>query len=852
MRTGTRIGVVLIGAALLAVGALLLLRDEQVDSRVTLAVPTRETPADPVGEPLGAGLPQPVAVIPVDIGEALPLETAARFAQLSGRVMIRGENAPAAGVRVSAETRGQGADDSSVLTDADGYYVFRFANSTQLRRVLVDASPATAATRTWFFERLIPPAERMLDLEVTRGAQVAGRVLDESGAPVVDAVVRSFDASPFDLDAESEPQRETRTDTFGRYALAAVGAPVTILAAAPGRACSIARSGEPVAGRSYTDVDLRLVLAHEIAGVVVDETGAAAANAELSFQPHMSVRDDDGFVACEPWPWPATSDDAGRFTFEVPPESTVIPEFELQVKHPQFATWSGRMPEGEPAKIVLARGAELTGFVMDDSGSPVVGAELRAVSRLGITSATSGADGSFRIGGLASTGKLALLAHGRGHAIQVDEDIELQQDGLTRHDVRLPAGRVLAGRVRDGSGRAVPGAHVEIEGDRLRKLEARVTPKPTWERWFALDEAVADDQGCFRIDDLYDGSFEVAAFLPSDKGTRAVVPTRTPDEHVELILPDAAATRIHLVGRITDSLRGSAIDHASFAFLARKDDGGWSGPVEEVSAPGGQYDLLGPMAGLYKLSVTAQLHSSFADGPRDFVAGIERLDIALGPLRSLVVQVVRADGSPVPRASVDFRGEDGARLSVNTAEGLSAGWTTDEAGGLRVNGLPARRVTLGVRLGADEAQDVVDLSAEQEHTSRIVLPVKAVRTIEVAVCMSRESIAADIDKLALRALLDAGRAHPYVGPATLSARDAHGTVVAQASASVAGEEIKVTTADAEGSSFATMPAVFTEFRLTVPPDALTLELQVPGHAPWHGDVPSGLDPVLQLAVLQDG
>jgi protocatechuate 3,4-dioxygenase beta subunit len=854
MRKGPRIGVILGGAALLVVAVFVVLPDDYADQRAQApAIPTSpalETPAAGTIE-LAATPAVPTAVASTEPAAGTSPAVVAH-ARLSGRVTLRDEKLPVAGVRVSVETFGGDDEEPSALTDADGRYVLDFTRSADLRRVLVEAGPATTAVRAWFRERLAPPAERTLDLQVTHGAQVSGRVLDEKGAPVIDALVRSYDDSPFDLDADSVPQRETRTDTAGHYSLATVGAPATILAAAPGRACAAARSGSPAPGHSYADVDLRLVTEREIAGIVVDEAGAAVAKATLAFQPEMSVRDDDGFSAFEPWPWPTSSDSAGRFTFDVASESTVIARFELQVEHSDFAPWSGRLPADEPAKIVLLRGAELSGLVLDELGAPVAGAELSAVSRLGYEYATSGADGSFRIAGLPAVDKVALLVHGRGHAIQVDEDVALQADGAARHDVHLQAARVLAGLVSDDAGHPVPGAHVAIEGDHLRKLEAEVNPPPTWESWLGISEAVADDQGRFRFDDLYEGSFKLEAFVPTDEGTKAMASTRTPDAHVELVLPDAAASRIHLVGRITDSRSGAPIEHASFAFMACKDGGGWSGPVQEVSAPGGQYDLLGPMAGIYRLSVTAEGHGRFSAAPRDFAGGVERMDINFDALRSLLVQVVRADGSPVPRAVVVFHDADGSSLSFNTADGLMGGTITDERGELQVSGLPARKVNIDVRLESDVAHESLDLSDERLQTTRIVLEVKAVRTINVGLCLSRETIAADIGKDAFRALVDAGRARPYVGPATLTARDSGGTVVARASAEVEGDQLRVDTEDTEGTSYSTMPAVFTDFRLTIPASALTLELEVPGRAPWHSDVPAGSEPVHLLASLPDG
>lgn len=136
----------------------------------------------------------------------------------------------------------------------------------------------------------------------------------------------------------------------------------------------------------------------------------------------------------------------------------------------------GLRPLAAPPVLAVAPAA-VTGRVLEDADRPVVGATVRALAPGSLEEhgvATTDAGGRFALGAL-PTGAVRLYVHSGRHRPAWIGPIVLPRPGEAEEVlVRLRAGRTLAGRVLDGEGRPVAGAHVGVndEGARLVSTDA--------------------------------------------------------------------------------------------------------------------------------------------------------------------------------------------------------------------------------------------------------------------------------------------------------------------------------------------------------------------------------------------
>ena len=122
--------------------------------------------------------------------------------------------------------------------------------------------------------------------------------------------------------------------------------------------------------------------------------------------------------------------------------------------------------------IYVLRPVAVTGVVSDESGAPIVGAEVRAVpgeatwSRVDyadlVPVATTDGDGRYRFESMPpGIATLGVSATGRGDVVL--SGVVLRDDGANEYDVVLRQERRLAGIVTDPDGAPIPGAIVRAE-----------------------------------------------------------------------------------------------------------------------------------------------------------------------------------------------------------------------------------------------------------------------------------------------------------------------------------------------------------------------------------------------------
>jgi len=358
-----------------------------------------------------------------------------------------------------------------------------------------------------------------VDLVVTAGTRIAGKVTDQHGAPVAGVEVTATPVGGHDSVAVAAGAEVTAfTDDAGEYQLGPVTGAIELRAAAYGY--SEARRAielSPVRGAAPGErrEDLVLTVADAVfAGILEDTTGAPVGGAHLDVVGGAS----DGRHAV------AAPD--GTFSIDRLPAGPL----RLHIEHPAYPprdidAIAGSADQAR-ARLRLPLGGGVEGVLLDAaSGAPVSGITLAAAGPdNALADATSDKLGRWKLAPLAP-GRWRLTIKLPGFVAQVRElDVPVAHaPGVTSlRDIRidLARGAQIGGTVRDARGQRVTSAHV-IAG-------AAAGQGPTC-------EGDSDGRGEFRLRDCPTGELVVAASKSDARGSvRATV--RPGDEVLSLAL----------------------------------------------------------------------------------------------------------------------------------------------------------------------------------------------------------------------------------------------------------------------------------------------------------------------------
>lgn len=582
-----------------------------------------------------------------------------------GAVVDRDER-PLAGVEVTVRpAAGVPGEPATAVTDEHG-------------RFELPALPADRldleARRSGFAPRRVPgvavPAgEGAVDLGILvliPGAAIPGRVTDAAGRPLagVEVWLAEVQLRPGPSLAASlrrEPPVASSDDT-GRFTVPDVN---------PGarRNVLLARSGylpvwvPGVEAPPAEPLAVVLAPASRIRGRVEDEEGRPVAAASVRLAPAPPP---PGTVGVEPRraenSGEVRSERDGGFVFaEVAPGPVLV---EVQAEgYLQAEPVELRVPErGELAdvRLVVERGARLSGLVTTDGGEPVAGAVLRVASARG----ASDAEGRYRIAGVPLGVQALRVAHPAYRTLTRELDV---QPGENRVDVTVEQGAVVSGRVIDEEGAPRPGAAVA-----LRNRSERGP------RGYA---AISGAGGRFEIAGVAAGRYSLEAeaegFAPA-LGSEPVTVAEEDVDGLEVVLRPGTT----VFGRI----RGLDLDELAAVEVTAEREGrpGRSGSVDYAGRyrvshlEPGDWHLRARVAGGRR---EADAWVAIAPGERE----VER-DLELGSGLALD-GLVLLDDQPLPRALVALRGLD------ITVERRVA---TDHRGSFRVEDLEPGRYRVEV------------------------------------------------------------------------------------------------------------------------------------------------------------
>jgi protocatechuate 3,4-dioxygenase beta subunit len=480
------------------------------------------------------------------------------------------------------------------------------------RAALSAAPPAPGATArtaaagdTAAATRAAPPDDGVVHEDDRAGTlRLEGQVLDAGGAPVGGASVL----------IDSRPARTAVTEADGTFAFdRLLGRPYEVVATA----------GDQVAGplvarltETSEPVVLRLGAGAEVEVAVTADGGAPIAGAKVEL--HGLVDRD------------ATADATGVARLRGVPGGP----YQVAAAAPGYArasTWTMVTSGSHVHRLVLRRGAPVSGRVVDPAGAPVAGARVRYEgasdwAQASSAPVTTDADGAFTIDAMPA-GSFRFGARHDAHAPGTTEAIAL--DGATARggvEIRLAPGGAIAGVVVDRAGTPVAWARVRA-GERMQGLALGRTR-----------EATAGADGAFRIAALPRGTIDVVALADAATSETTTLELRAAEKSgVRLVL----ALDAIIAGTVVDSA-GEPIEGAPV--WAVPEAGGGAGEARlrgdsQVLTDGaGRFTFRGLAAGAYALHA----------GPRGSfdVAGFElREEVHAQAGDTAVRIVVPADGA---------------------------------------------------------------------------------------------------------------------------------------------------------------------------------------------------------------
>jgi len=371
------------------------------------------------------------------------------------------------------------------------------------------------------------------------GHVLAGKVVDEAGAPVAGAeVVLWSRISVSDTwrgtiqHTAEESGRIAWTDADGRFVGSAPRGDAVLAAIAPGRSGVAAAHLPLAAGESI------LISMSEdpgVRGIVLDEHGEPVPGAEIS----SSILDEagSGLPSGGSWSPSAVSDAAGAF--RLPSLGSALG---ITVQHPGHFLWPGReelrsndFEPGSTAEIVLRRGRRILGSCVGWDDTPLAGRPFALqLEGGGSRPGSLGEDGRFEIPcvGLAATSGTLYV----GGALPIGVSWSPVGDSIDLGALQLLPGATAEVRIVDSAGRPVERAGV------------RITQTHASRPWEARAEARTGPDGWASLHGLAEGDAEIIVWAPgADRAAREIA---IPAEGIRIEIPLAAHGTLR--GRLVD------------------------------------------------------------------------------------------------------------------------------------------------------------------------------------------------------------------------------------------------------------------------------------------------------------
>ncbi len=604
-------------------------------------------------------------------------------------------------------------DDAAAQTDAQGR--FRLTGLPAGGHHLQALSKDDLAARKDGV-RVRKGEEVEANLRLRPGPAISGTVIEEgTRRPVAGARVLAYAVTGSTRFARRRAERAARTDARGRFRLAGLTPARYAIEAVRDGYLTAAIAGVNSAAQSVPVANLALRKAASISGRVTDEKGQPVAAARVRIMRETGIRRLLRGAASNP-----ASVLGGQGVLTAADGAFRIRGLEPERNLSLEATKTGYAPARKPGvslkagdavkdvALVVRRGLEARGKVVDAQGQSVGGAEIRAIHReegmmggarvqmrlMGVAQekpdAVTAGDGAFTLKGL-EEGQYALAVAREGFARKSVPSVEVKATGENVWPpVTLAAGAPIAGAVRDATGAPVSGAQVfgiDVGGSGDRP-----------------QNSASDADGKFRLDGFV---AERAILLNiSAQGYATLQKNVTPPaEDIVIVLKTAGTVR----GRVEDGDTKKPIADFTISRSGPRGGGGIQialgrgggdqtfqsddGSFELTDVPPGKWTIRGATAG-YRSAEASGIEVGEGETKEGVVLSLKKGGGLSG-------RVIDPRGAAVANASVTWHpaetggGPMGAAMARMMGAGGGGGSTTSDADGhFQFDGLPDARVTV--------------------------------------------------------------------------------------------------------------------------------------------------------------
>ena len=370
-----------------------------------------------------------------------------------------------------------------------------------------------------------------LEVELDTGVKLVGKITGPDGTALSDASVRvAMFAAPGTV-VRSGPGRFTTTNSSGEYELDALEpGEETIEISHPKYLTE--RKSVQLKGREVR-LDAQLTSGHRVTGVVVTDSGAPVAEADVEAFPAGGMMKR------------TKTDAGGRFEME----SMSPSRYQFRASKAGYAEGSVKdfdVASGAQVRIVLASGGTLYGVVRGLTEAELAQTMVEVRGSDSMTSAPVDSTGNYKVEGVpAGTVQVRASSTGRGFTGRKSsqlQTVEMTAGSSRQLDIEFRNDTVISGRVRR-NGQPMPGAVVNF------------IPKPGGQQTSAT--VGADEQGNYTINGLENGEYNVVV---SDM--QRFTSYSTTYEVRGSATFDIDHTAHSLRGRVVDATSGGPVDAA--------------------------------------------------------------------------------------------------------------------------------------------------------------------------------------------------------------------------------------------------------------------------------------------------